>query len=81
MDTTTYIQEVAKSVRTHMECEGESILSLSKKTLIPYTTLQRRVSGDHPFTIRDLAVIANTFDTTPDAFLPKVSSAANAAAA
>ena len=79
MDTTTYIQEVAKSVRSQMEDKGESILSLSEKAHIPYTTLWRRTSGDNPFTIKDLAIIATILDTTPDTFLPKIGTAASAA--
>jgi len=43
---------------------------LADKTLIPRTTLQRKVAGDADFTVSELARIAHALDMHPGELLP-----------
>lgn len=69
MDRAKYTAAVAESVTRRMEEQGESILSLSNKTGIPYSTLRRRCLGLKTFTVDDLAAIGLVLDLDPADFL------------
>ena len=60
MDSTGYAAAVAAKVEKAIDDAGETQVSISEKTGIPRTTLQRRLnsSGVHPFNMRELADIA-----------------------
>lgn len=70
MDTTRYAQSVAGSVVHLMNEAGESRLSLSTKTGIPRTTLNRRLDGHSSFTVRELAAIATVLGANVSDLLP-----------
>lgn len=60
----TSTSAVARTVRETMERAGESVKHLAEVTLIPRSTLLRRLAGVSPFTIPELERIAAHFDTT-----------------
>lgn len=68
MDTAKYTKAVAESVTQHMTKQGESVLSLSAKTGIPYSTLRRRTLGSSPFTVQELADIGRVLGLEPGDF-------------
>lgn len=59
MDNPEYAQTVAHATFAAMVAGGETQLGLSVKTGIPRTTLARRLSGSSPFTVAELAAIAD----------------------
>lgn len=66
MDSTEYAAAVANQIREAIDSVGETQVSISEKTGIPRTTLQRRLVGDgiHPFTMREVKEIALVLGTT-----------------
>jgi transcriptional regulator with XRE-family HTH domain len=54
----TATERVAQTVRDAMSAQNVSQLALSNATGIPRVTLIRRLSGRSPFTIAELAVVA-----------------------
>lgn len=60
----TPTEAVAEVVRGTMEQAGESAKHLAEVTLIPRTTLVRRLAGTSPFTIPELERIASALGTT-----------------
>lgn len=60
----TPTEAVAEVVRGTMEQAGESAKHLAEVTLIPRTTLVRRLAGTSPFTIPELERIASVLGTT-----------------
>lgn len=62
MVTTT--KAVAEVVSDKMPGRGLSVKSLSDSTLIPRTTLARRLAGSSPFTVHELELIAPLLGST-----------------
>lgn len=73
---TTPTESVAEVVREAMERVGESAKHLAEVTLIPRTTLVRRLAGTSPFTIPELERIASVLGTTVTQILAEASAAA-----
>jgi plasmid maintenance system antidote protein VapI len=48
-----------------MASAGVSTKSLAEATGIPRTTLARRLTGNSPWTLEELDLLAQHFDTTP----------------
>lgn len=61
MDTTTATARVAEAVRKAAADRGVSQLALSNATGIPRVTLIRKLRGQSPFTVPELAAIADEF--------------------
>lgn len=61
---TTPTEAVAEVVRGMMQRGDESVKHLAEVTLIPRTTLVRRLAGTSPFTIPELERIAAALGTT-----------------
>lgn len=83
MDSTlNYQQALAVEVNSAIERAGKSVLSVAEGTKIPRTTLLRRLAGDSPLTVIELAKIATFIDTSPVELLRAVDDtrAPNAAA-
>lgn len=59
MDINRYAKAVAHATYAAMVAGGETQLGLSEKTGIPRTTLARRLAGSSPFTVAELAAIAD----------------------
>jgi len=59
MDINRYAKAVAQATHAAMVTGGETQLGLSAKTGIPRTTLARRLAGSSPFTVAELAAIAD----------------------
>lgn len=76
---TTPTEAVAGAVRAAMEQVGESSKHLAEVTLIPRTTLVRRLAGTSPFTIPELERIASALGTTVTQILAEASDKANVA--
>ena len=62
MDINRYARAVAQATYAAMVAGGETQLGLSEKTGIPRTTLARRLAGSSPFTVAELAAIADVLD-------------------
>lgn len=58
MDTLPASQRVALAVRDHLRQAGKTQLDVVGATGIPRTTLNRRMTGNSPFTITELELIA-----------------------
>lgn len=52
-----------------MDISGVSTKALAESTGIPRTTLIRRLTGNSPFTLEELDLIAGHFDTTATALV------------
>lgn len=50
---------------------GYSDLALAKETLIPRTTLQRKLAGETPFTVTDVYKIARVLGVPAASLLPE----------
>lgn len=58
MVTPPSTQTVAGRVRSAMEEQGQTEKGLADATGIPRTTLRRRLTGNSPFTLNELDVLA-----------------------
>lgn len=58
MDTHPASYRVALAVREHLRRAGKTQLDVVDATGIPRTTLNRRMTGNSPFTISELELIA-----------------------
>jgi transcriptional regulator with XRE-family HTH domain len=66
MDSTlNYQQALAVEVNSAIERAGKSALSVAEGTKIPRTTLLRRLAGDSPLTVIELAKIATFIGASP----------------
>lgn len=63
-------ERTAQAVAQAILAAGESQTSVSRKSGIPYTTLQNKIHGDRPFNVEDLRKIARALGITPGALLP-----------
>lgn len=70
MDAHPYRSAVTAELRAEMGRQQKSKTNLSKKTGIPPRSLARRLSGDGPLDIEDLALIAGALGKNPAEFLP-----------
>lgn len=61
--------ELAEIVRNAVADQGLSIRDLASATLIPRTTLDRRLAGASPFTVPELRAIAACLGTSGSALL------------
>lgn len=64
MDTLPASQRVALAVRDHLRQAGKTQLDIVDATGIPRTTLNRRMTGNSPFTISELELIAGAIGVT-----------------
>lgn len=69
-------QVVASIVAQTMERKGLTVLALAESTGIPRTTLIRRLSGKQPFTVNELADVADVLGTTSTEILQAAETAA-----
>lgn len=60
----------ADKITDQLDAAGKSLLWLSRATLIPYSTLERKVKGGGDFTVTDLQLIAKALGIAPRAILP-----------
>ena len=67
MDITT---ETAHRVSAAIEADGRPVLVVAEQTNIPRTTLLRRLSGATPFTVPELARIADLLDVPVHSLIP-----------
>jgi predicted transcriptional regulator len=58
MVTNTYAATVAANVNRAIRARGVTVVELSETSLIPRSTLTRRLSGASPFTVAELDQIA-----------------------
>jgi hypothetical protein len=65
MDSSLYQRSLAAEVASAIERADQSTLSVSNATGIPRTTLIRRLNGNSPFTVTELADIATFIDMSP----------------
>lgn len=65
MDSSLYQRTLAAEVASAIERAEQSTLSVSNATGIPRTTLIRRLNGNSPFTVTELADIATFIDMSP----------------
>lgn len=68
MDTTSPQALVATAVTEAMEAAGLSTKALAETTSIPRVTLIRRLRGISPFTVAELAAIAEALNCHPTDF-------------
>lgn len=68
---TTVQGAVAAAVRQAIEDAGETQLGVAEKTGIPRTTLMRRLGGHSPFTVAELAAIADALGRRIPDFIPE----------
>jgi Na+/phosphate symporter len=61
----TFPQVVAANVGTAIRAAGESVKGVAESTGIARVTLIRRLSGVTPFTVAEIAAIANHLHVTP----------------
>lgn len=54
-------QQIAEIVQGHITRTGTNVAQLAVDTGIPRTTLQRRLAGAAPFTVDELAAVADRF--------------------
>jgi len=73
MDTT---EATAERVRTHVDTAGITRRELSEGSGIPYTTLYRKLNGQSPFTIPEIAAVAAVLGVQPSTLVHFVEVAA-----
>ena len=64
MDSIQYSQAVSAKVNQAREDAGLSVLSLSEKTGIPRSTLDRKIHGHADFSVREIKAIAIALNTS-----------------
>lgn len=64
MEMLTPTEQVASAVREAMTRQGVTGVALAEATGIPHVTLSRRLRGHTPFTIAELAPIAEHLGVT-----------------
>lgn len=72
MDADTYRETVAAELRADIARERVSYVTLAQRTGIPVRSLARRVNGEAPITVEDLALIAAALGSTPQRYLPQL---------
>lgn len=70
MTTTQYREAVAGEVRAEFARAGVTLGSISERTGIPVSTLSRKARALSPFTVDELAVIADALDIDPARLFP-----------
>lgn len=70
MDAHPYRSAVTAELRAEMARQRKNKTNLSRKTGIPARSLARRLSGDGPLDVEDLALIAGALGKSPAEFLP-----------
>lgn len=68
MDTNT--NRMATAVAAAIGLSNMSIAAVSASAGIPRTTLNNRLSGRTDFTVREIALISQALNTTPDRIIP-----------
>ena len=76
MDTSTASHRVALAVREQLRKSGKTQLDVVDATGIPRTTLNRRMTGNSPFTVNELDLIASFLDVSVSTLLPVEAGAA-----
>ena len=69
MDIPTKTQRTAQLVAAAIEAANESKQSIAKATGIPRVTLDRRLDGHAPFTVKELYAIAVALDVPVESFV------------
>lgn len=69
MDIPTKTQRTAQLVAAAIEAANESKQSIAKATGIPRVTLDRRLDGHAPFTVKELYAIAVALDVPVEGFV------------
>lgn len=69
MDNNDYLSRTQIALSRIREDRKVTLESLSESTLIPYTTLHRKLSGVGDLTIREMVAICGSFGLTPAEFL------------
>lgn len=77
MDTRTTTERVAAASLSAMEARGISVYELARRTGIARSTLNRRLSGYSPFTLRELDAISTALNLEPGSLVGPVERSAS----
>jgi len=64
MDSIEYSQAVSARINALRQSAGLSILTLSEKSGVPRTTLDRKLNGHADFSVREVKAIAEALGTS-----------------